>query len=198
MKKISAAFDGLKFSTSTMEYAISIAINSKALLSGVFLDSFLYHSFKIYDMIGSKGISSVKMKHTLTKDKEMRLKSAATFKKACTKANIKYIVHHDESFAIQELLKESIYSDLVLISADETFNHFTEERPTEFIRELLEGTQSPVIIVPHEYKAIEKVILLYDGKPSSVFAIKMFNYMMPWMQSFETEVISVTDQNDSR
>ncbi|HJP64348.1 MAG TPA: hypothetical protein VJ844_12965, partial [Mucilaginibacter sp.] len=27
----------------------------------------------------------------------------------------------------------------------------------------------------------------------SVFAIKMFNYMMPWMKKIETEIISVSD-----
>jgi len=52
MKKISAAFDGLKFSSATMAYAIEAAIKSKAVLSGVFLDDFLYHSYNLYDMVG--------------------------------------------------------------------------------------------------------------------------------------------------
>ena len=129
MKKISAAFDGLKFSRGTMEYAIQIASESKALLSGVFLDSFLYHSFQIHEMIGKDGISAVKLKHLLEKDKETRLKSSHVFEKACEKAKIKHIVRHDENFAIMDLIKESIYSDLLLISPDETFSRTKEDRP---------------------------------------------------------------------
>ncbi|CAN5240396.1 hypothetical protein BH09BAC6_BH09BAC6_18780 [soil metagenome] len=196
MKKISAAFDGLKFSEGTLAYAIKLAESSSALLSGVFLESFLYHSYKLYDLMGSHGLSQVKMTHLLEKDAETRLKSAAIFEQACKKAKISYTIHHDESFAIKDLIRESIYSDLLLISADETLSHLEEERPTQFIRDLLVDAQCPVLIVPREYKQIDKVVLLYDGNPSSVKAIKMFNYMMPWLRSKETEVISVTDPKD--
>jgi len=198
MKKISAAFDGLKFSKGTMEYAIRVAAESKALLSGVFLDSFLYHSFGLYDMVGKKGVSEVKLKHLLDKDEEARLKAATAFTKTCKKAGVTSTVHHDENFAIPDLVRESIYSDLLLISPDETFSHLAEDRPTRAITDLLEHVQCPVMIVPQEYKPIEKVVLLYDGKPSSVFAIKMFNYMMAWMQGTETEIISVTDPADEQ
>lgn len=196
MKKISAVFDGLKFSESTLSYAIEVARLSKAMLSGVFLESFLYHGYKMQDMVGAHGISEVKMKHLLEKDTDTRVKSSAIFEQTCKNADVKYSVHRDESFALQELVKESIYSDLLLISADETFKQAGEKRPTHFIRELLSQTQCPVLIVPDKYKEIEKLVLLYDGKPSSVYAIKMFNYMMPRLQNKETEVVSVTDPKD--
>jgi nucleotide-binding universal stress UspA family protein len=196
MKKISAAFDGLKFSHSTLTYAIQLAQVSKSMLSGIFLESFLYHGYKLYDLVGTHGISEVKMKHLSEKDAETRLKSAGIFEQACKDAHISYSIHRDESIALQELFKESIYSDLLLISADETLKQASEKRPTHFVRELLSQSQCPVLIVPDEYKKIEKIVLLYDGKPSSVYAIKMFNYMMPWLQNKETEVLSVTDPTD--
>jgi nucleotide-binding universal stress UspA family protein len=198
MKKISAAFDGLKFSEGTLAYAIKVAESSKALLSGVFLESFLYHSYKLYDMVGAQGISDVKMKHLLEKDETKRQESTAIFEQACKNADIDYTIHRDKNFALQELLKESIYSDLVLIGADETISHFSENTPTQFVRDFLAEIQSPVLIVPREYKEIEKVVLLYDGKPSSVYAIKMFNYMMPWLRGKETEVLSITDPKDAQ
>lgn len=197
MEKISAAFDGLKFSTSTLEYGIEFASKSDALLSGIFLDDFTHHSYNIYDIVGTHGVSKEKVKRLVNADKATRLKSAATFVQACMKAHVKYVVHHYKSIASQELIKESIYTDLVLISSDETFSHFTEDPPTQFIKDLLIDIQCPVIIIPPEYKAIEKVVLLYDGKPASVFAIKMFNYMLPWMKELKTEVVSVMDPHDS-
>lgn len=196
MKKISAVFDGLKFADGTLAYGIKLAESSKALLSGVFLESFLYNSYRFNDIIGTEGISQVKMKHFLEKDKEARSRSAGFFEQACKDAHINFTIHHDPSFARQEVLKESIYSDLLLIGADETLSHLPEHRPTHFVRELLAGTQCPVLVVPREHHEIEKVILLYDGKPAAVHAIKMFNYMMPWLRSKATEVVSVTDPKE--
>ena len=50
MKKFIAAFDGLKFSTSTRDYAIQLAKQNNSHLIGVFLNDFTYHSYKIYDL----------------------------------------------------------------------------------------------------------------------------------------------------
>lgn len=196
MKKISAVFDGLRFSDGTLQYAMQLGEASKALLSGVFLEPFHYHSFHMGDMIGSHGISPVKLKHLLASDQEIRQKSVHHFENACKKARLNYAVHRDENFAVSEVIKESVYSDLILISKTETFSNLEEERPTRFVTDLLEGTQCPVMVVPDTPKELAKVILLYDGKPSSVFAIKMFNYMMPWMGNIETEILSVTDPTD--
>jgi len=197
MKKISAIFDGLKFEENTLAYAITLAESSKALLSGVFLESFLYNSYGLDDLIGSQGLSQVKMKHLLEKDKATRARSAGIFEQACKKANLNYTIHHDQSFSAKEVLKESIYSDLLLIDATETFSHLSDQPPTHFIRDLLASTQCPVLIIPKEYREIEKVVLLYDGKPAAVYAIKMFNYMMPWLRGKATEVVSVTTDEDA-
>ncbi|NNU33399.1 universal stress protein [Mucilaginibacter sp. S1162] len=196
MKKISAVFDGLNFSDSALAYGIKLAESSKALLSGVFLESFLYNSYRLEDLIGRHGLSSVKMKHLLQKDKETRLRSASIFEQACKNAHINFNVHHDQNLAILEVLKESIYSDLLLISAAETLSRQAETPPTNFIQELLEGAQCPVLLVPGVYREIERVVLLYDGKPASVHAIKMFNYLMPWLRGKATEVITVSGTGD--
>lgn len=197
MKKISAVFDGLKFSESTLAYAIALARRSKALLTGVFLESFLYHSYELQDVIGRHGLSAVKMKHQLEKDKAARAGSIHTFERACTAAPIRFQVQRDPGLAILEVLKESVYSDLLLISAEDTFSQFPDKLPSQLLRELLEETQCPVIVVPKVYREIKQVILLYDGKPASVHAIKMFNYLMPWLANKATEVVTVSDTSEA-
>jgi len=196
MKKISAAFDGLKFSNATMAYAIEAAAKSKSVLSGVFLDDFLYHSYHLYDMVGSSGVSPIKTKRLNEEDQRVRDHSAEVFEQACREAQINYIIHRDRSFALQELLKETVYSDLLFVNTTETFSHFEDDEPTQFLSELLAGTQCPVVVVPKVYRPVEKIILLYDGKPSSVFAVKMLNYLMPWLKELPTEIVTVVDPQD--
>ncbi|MGN6394412.1 MAG: universal stress protein [Mucilaginibacter sp.] len=189
MKKISAAFDGLKFSEATLEYATNLSAQSHALLSGVFLTDILYHSFNLYDMIGSQGISKTKLNRLMEKDEATREQAVKLFKKSCKTAGISNTVHLDDQFAIDDLLKESIYSDLVIIGAAEAMSRYQTHTPTPFVRELLADASCPVLVVPQAYYAIERVVVLYDGHPSSVFAVKMFNYLMPFLRNLSTEIV---------
>lgn len=192
MKKIIAALDGLKYSKSTRDYAILLAKKNGAHLVGVFLNDFSYTSYKVYDLITEKGGPVEAAKRKLdNKDAKQRAVAVSNFEAACQKAGLQYTIHKDRSVAIQELLHESIYADLLVIDARETLTHYTEKVPTEFIRDLLTQVQCPVLVVPPVFKPIDKLILLYDGEPSSVHAIKMFSYTLPQLKECPAEVVCV-------
>jgi nucleotide-binding universal stress UspA family protein len=191
MRKIIAVFDGLKFSAATASYAIAIAKQSGADLIGISLEDFTYRSFKFYDIVGKKGVSDAKMKHLTEKDKKTRKMSVIKFGAACEDAGINYSIHHDTSVAIQELLHESIYADMIIIESAETLTKYAEDLPTRFIRDLLTDVECPVLLVPNEYKPIQKISLLYDGEPTSVYAIKMLSYILESFKNLPIEVITV-------
>ena len=197
MKKIIAAFDGLKFSESTRDYSIQLSKNADTHLYGVFLDDPTYTSYKIYELIDSKGVSEDKLKELEAKDKRLRNIASKDFEEACQKAGLEFSVHHDKNIAIHELKHESIYADLLIIDAKETLTHYDEKLPTRFIRDLLGDVQCPVLLVPEKYTPVQKVILLFDGQPSSVFALKMFSYILPQLKDLETELISVNAPDES-
>jgi nucleotide-binding universal stress UspA family protein len=195
MKKIIAAIDGLKFSESTMNYAVHIAKQLNAHLVGVFLDDPTYTSYKIYDVVVKEGVSEAKLKQYDEEDAEKRKEAATRFESVCNDAGINHSVHHDRDIALRELLHESIYADLLVIDSHETLTHYEEKQPSRFIRDLLAEVQCPVLLVPHKYKPIDKIVLLYDGEPSSVYAIKMFTYLLPLFKNTDTEVLCVKTVN---
>jgi nucleotide-binding universal stress UspA family protein len=198
MKKIVAAFDGLKYSDSTAEYAIQLAKQNEAHLVAVFLDDIFYTSYKIYELVREKGgIVGSARKKLDKKDSKTRAAAAAGFEKACQRAGIEYTCHHDRNVAIQELLHESIYADLIVIDSSETLSHHPEKSPTGFVRDVLAQAECPVVVVSHKMKPISKVVLLYDGEPSSVHAIKMFSYILPALKSLPLEVLTVKPQNQT-
>jgi len=197
MKKITAAFDGLQYSESTREYAIELAKQTDTHLVGVFLDDWSYTSYKIYQLITKEGVSENRVKKLEAQDSAARNAAARNFEQACQQSGTAYTLHHDRNIALQELKHESIYSDLIIIDSKETLTHYTEELPTRFIRDLLSEVQCPVMVVPQKYKPIEKIILLYDGGPSSVYAIKMLSYLLPQLKDLTTEVISVNEKSTS-
>lgn len=198
MKKIIAAFDGLKFSKSARDYALQVARENKAHLVGVFFDDPLYHSYKVYDLIGEEGgISPEKQKKFLEADAKTRDVAVADFESACRKAGVQYTVRRNKDVANQGLLQESIYADMIVISGNETFTNRSEKTPTRFIRDILPAVQCPVLIVPAHYKPFDKLILLFDGEPSSVYAIKMFSYMLPALKEHPAEVLTVKPMGHS-
>ena len=197
MKKIIAAFDGLKYSESTSDYAINLAKQMNTHLIGVFMDDQIYTSYNFYNLIEKEGVSEEKLKKFEAKDKAARDAAAENFEKACQQSGLEYTLHHDRNMAIQELKHESIYADLLIIDSKETLTHYTEKLPTRFIRDLLGDAQCPVLIVPKKYKPIDKIILLYDGEPSSVHAIKMFSYLLPQFENLDTEIITANPINST-
>lgn len=196
-KKIIAVFDGLKFSKSTLEYALRISKETNAFLVGVFLDEFIYRSYNVTQVISTNKNSEEVIKSLDEKDKKQRDESVSTFVKACTVAGIKYSYHRNTGIAIHELQEESIFADLIIINDSETFNRFSQNQPTRFIKELLSEVQCPVMLVPNKFRPIDKITLLYDGGPSSVFAIKMFSYLLGHLSNVSVEVFVVKSDSKS-
>ncbi|RYG00434.1 MAG: universal stress protein [Chitinophagaceae bacterium] len=191
MKKFIVAIDGLKYSSNVVKSAIDLAKQSGAHVVGVFLDDVTYHSYKMYELVEGEGITDRKMSELGERDEQLRRTSTAEFERLCRQSDISFSVHHDRNIAIHELFHESVYADLIVIGADETFTNFTENKPTRFIRDLLAETQCPVLIIPDEYNSIDKIAFLYDGQPSSVHAIRNFSYLFPGLTDKKVEVVSV-------
>lgn len=190
MKKILAAFDGLKYSESTAAYALDIASRTNSKVIAVFLEDFTYHSYKMVDIIGQEYVEEQRVVELNRKDSEIRDKSVALFKNACVAAGVEFSIHRDKNIAIRELVHESVYSDLLIIENDETLTHYTEDLPTRFVRTLLEMAECPVLLVPPEYQQIRKVIFMYDGASASVYAIKKFGCLMD-MEGLAVDVVCV-------
>jgi len=198
MKKFIAAFDGLRFSESSLDYSIFLAKHTGAHLVGVFLEDFTRRSYGIPDIAKFAGEELEERMLTLDeKDREERNESVGKFEEGCRNAGINYSLHRDRNVAIQELLHESIYADLIIINGHETLTRYEEHAPTRFVRELLADVQCPVLVVPENYRPVEKIIMLYDGEPSSVFAVRMFSYLFDALKHFETEVVTVKGKEEN-
>lgn len=194
MKKIAAVFDGLRFSDSTLQYAITLAKKEGPHITGLFLDDFTYNSFSVYKLIRD-GATQKEIADFEDRDKNKRDEAGRYFEAACHKEGLTCNVHHDRNVAIQDVLHESIYADLLVISAHETFVQEEQTPPTRFIRDLLTDVQCPVLVVPPIYTDIQNTVLLYDGEPSSVHAIKMAGYLIPWVNTTQVEVLSINDKD---
>jgi hypothetical protein len=194
MRKIIAAFDGLRYSESTTDYALFLAQQAQADLAGVFLTESTRLSYSIYETLVEQSIPGKATVDAITKsDSEVMNESVKAFERSCQAAKISYLVHRDPKNAIKELLHETLFADLLTLDRGETFSYLEGSEPAGFIRQVLHDSKCPVVVVPHKFVPIKKVALLYDGSPSSIFAMKMFNYVLPSMSSLETKLLCAKD-----
>ena len=198
MKKFIAAFDGLSFNTSTMQYSIDMALHCHAHLVGVFLEDFMRRSYGPMEIANYAGHEvDIHIDQLDEKDSEVRSESIRQFKEACKVAGINFSIHRDRNVAMQELLQESVYADLLIINPAETLTRYQEQAPSRFTRELLNEVQCPVLLVPAKHHAIDKIVLLYDGEPSSVHAVRTFSYLLGELKHLDTEVLTIKKSDDS-
>ena len=193
MKKFLAVFDGYKFSKSTMDYAIQLTQAADAHLVGVFLDDFIYRSYSAYKVMTTYKNYDEVIKELDVKDNKKRDEAVQKFQKECGKTGISFSIHRDKFIAIHELKHESMFADLIIINEYETFTKYKEQPPTRFMKELLGDVQCPVLVVPNAFKPVDKIVLLYDGGPSALYAVKMFSYLFGNLQDLPVEVYTVKD-----
>jgi len=192
MKKIIAAFDGLRLSESTLEEAVRLAKQHQAHLVGVFLQEFTARGFVVYEALVGQSGSGKQMFEELEKDDQATYRASVdTFEAACQENGLNYSIHRDKRSALRELLHESVFADLLVIDPGETFSYLEESMPGWFVKNLLHEAHCPVWLVPEKKGMIHKLIFLYDGSPSSMQAIKMFTYLFPEMSGKEVLVLSV-------
>jgi len=194
MKKFLVVFDGYKMSESSMQYAIQLTQMANAHLVGVFLDEIIYHTYSVYKVMSNAADFQKKLAELDKRDQKKRDNAVLTFQKACELAKINFSIHRDTSIAFQELKHESIFADLVIIDEYETFSRFKESLPTSFVKELLGDVQCPVLVTPAAFKKIDRIVLLYDGKPYALYAIKMFSYVLGCLRDLPVEIITVKDE----
>ncbi len=198
MKKFLAVFDGFNMSKSTLDYAIQLTQAANAHLVGVFLDEFIYRSYNVIKTMKTYEKYEEKLKELDIKDKEKRDASVQHFQKACSKSGIPFSVHRDKGFALNELKRESMFADLMVINEFESFSIYRQELPTRFMKDLLGDVQCPVLVVPNKFRTGDKIVLLYDGGPSSLHAIKMFSYIFGSFMDVPVEVFTVKVNNQEK
>lgn len=195
MKKILAVFDGTKYSDGASNYAIELAQATGSMLVGVFVHDLRYVNYT-YAYAWDQPVFDFGEIENSQKEEVGKIDSnIKLFKKTCEGRGVHHTVHFDKGVPLQEVIKESIFADVIIIDSDTGFFSFGENTPSPFLKDLLADSHCPVMIVPPHYSSFKKVVLCYDGSASSVYAMKMFAYLFPELQQMGTTVVSVNQNS---
>ena len=192
MKKIILAFDGANFSDGAFEFARRLNEIEAILLTGVFLPQIQLANLWSY----ASNESTTFIPLLESDESELVKNNIDKFEKLCQGNGIDYRIHKDfYDFAIPELKEESLYADLLILGS-EVFYKQAGNSPDIYLQEALHGVKCPVLVVPEKFDFPDNIILAYDGREESVFAIKQFAYLFPQLTKLKTLLIYVTKDID--
>lgn len=130
--------------------------------------------------LGGSGAAQELREHRLAEAHLASEHLIAEFKAACTAAGVDHIVHQDDGHPIELMIAYARYHDLVVCSLQGLFSHGVVDEPhDEFIQLVTSGVR-PIVVVPAEFRPVQRVLLTYSGSIESAKAIKRFVQLLPW------------------
>lgn len=189
MKKVIIAFDGGHFSEAAFDFLCRINAQQPVLAVGVFLPAVDYAEllFSIGGIGGPIYYQDVALNNTTVIEKNI-----AHFTESCLKNGIEYRVHPDmQRHVIDEVKTESRYADLLIVGSDLFYENLGEDTQDEYLEKVLHHAECPVILVPANCQFPDSIVIAWDGKPASAFALRQFAYLFGHLANVKTTVVYV-------
>ena len=198
MLKILIALNPEKFEVNTIDFACYVARLTHSGVTGIFLEN------KI-----EKELSAVHYQHgnienetidapDIRQAEERKIsceKNIRFFRQACINRSVNYHIHRDCNLPFKEMILESRFADLLIVSPETSFETTPEGIPTRFVKDVLANAECPVIIAPLSFHKIEEILFAYNESPSSVFALKQFTYLFPELTNKKLTIVHISEGN---
>lgn len=125
-----------------------------------------------------------------------RMNSLEIFKKICLENGVRFSIVSQVSFSVKEIVAETRFADLLIISREITLEQDSEKAPSDFLKEILSQNECPVMVAPLTFDGIDEILLAYDESRSSAFAIKQFTYLFPELEALKLTMLHVQKHFD--
>jgi hypothetical protein len=192
MKKILLLCDGDHFPSGAAHFIRQMRESEPIYVKGIF--------FTPVDTLEMIPIGFIPITAPFEKFKESEKllvdKSREEFVKVFDNAGIKYDIHSYNGAWDADLFKnESRFADLAVMSEELFCTNFLEPQPNYFMSEALRISECPTIVVPENFKYIERLAIAYDGEKESMHAIKQFVYLFPELIELPTEIVHFKEES---
>ena len=198
MKKILYVTDVVKLDLSSLDFACYLCELSHSKLTCIFLENLVREArpAKMLKETAIEGGINVQTENVEELKEKCLADNIQLFKDSCERRGVTGIVHRDEGVPLDDVVIESRYADLLLIDASTSFSAAKEDVPTRFVTDVLADAECPVIILPESFEGLNKIVFTYDGRASSVFAIKQFTYLFPELKEHGAVVITIMEDKN--
>ncbi len=192
MKKILFACDGDHFPEGAFKFIKSLQASEPLTLKGMFFTGMAIRQLSppVYSSLAPPYISLVK------EERQSLIKSRDRFIHECESYGIRHkIEEYEDGWDLRQFIRETRFADLALISEQLFCKDIPGDQPNSFMEEALRMAECPVVIIPESFSTVERVVITYDGKKESAFALKQFSHLIPQYDELPVEFVYVKDDD---
>lgn len=193
MKKIILACEGGKIPDGAFEFAKLLRRQDDLLLTGVFLRVI---NFDL--LIPASFAMSVAPAIEVLKEEEAEVKKMVSqFKESCERNGIEFTIHEGkESWNLDEFTKETRFADLVLMSEELFYSDIDNNEPNGYLQGAIHRSECPIMLLPESFEPFTKIVIAYDGKKDTMFALRQFCNLFPEYKDMDTQLVYVKENGD--
>ncbi len=181
VKRILIPLDPSPYTDTAIEYGCRMAKENGAELTGmVILDI-----PGIERAIGPVPLGGIHFAEDLEKHKKLDAEKRIhilldVFKEKCETHQVPYRVAELQGLPSEQILKESIFYDLIIVGLKTFYRFDSEERPGDSLNKLMDQSATPILAVPANFKLPDfrkeklKVLIAFDGSFPAARAIQRF------------------------
>jgi len=197
IKKILVALDQDSDTPVATQYAIQIARNTQARLTGLaVVDTKEIESSSRGGGIGSMYYAE-KLKENLTAEtRKMARDLINTFEKRVEKENIEHAEAVEEGVSFERIVEDMKYHDLLILGLDPHFFYSHPKKHTNTLAGIFHHTVGPTLLVPKVYVPVKKVLFASDGSNHSARTLHSFIHLSPFGKDITIDVLHVHSKNN--
>lgn len=179
MKKILLVLHGDNFPETAFDFISRLNERSPLLLTGFVLPEIP----RIENWAAYSAASAGNLRDTTAEDNTKALEEK------CRDGHIEYRIHQGSTeLGMPQIIKETRFADL-LVASPEAFYKEGNDSAYRSLRQVMQHSECPVLVIPDGSRFPEQLIFAYDGSESSLFAIKQFTYLFPELRTLHTVII---------
>lgn len=191
MKKILFVCDGDNFSNGAFEFIKTMHANDPISVTGIFFTPIDFEQLLSVSYVPAAE-PYFKMK---ADERKQVLHSEDLFKTKCQSNGIKFHIHDKrEEWSSDLLVKETRFADLAVMSEELFCANVFAGQPNVFMKLGLRNAECPVMLIPEDFKPFRRIVVAYNGKKESMFALKQFCYLFPKLTELPTEFVYAKDE----
>lgn len=194
MEKILLVINAASPGIPALDFACHIAGLTNSKITGVFLENPEVIEINVQEKAYDSTYFDPKTSVICRYKKSLIEKNISLFKDTCEKKFVRYAIHRNEGIPVPEIIRESRYADLVIVSSATSFHESYEEMPSAFVRDLLRSAECPVIIAPENFEAIDEILFTSNNNSSSAYAIRQFTYLFPELHEKRVIILQVNNE----
>jgi hypothetical protein len=195
MEKIIFIANNHVLNTKSIDFACYLAGLSRSKLTGAFVEEEVPELLPAADY-GHSYLKEVKESEAAAFEVVTNAdQNRQYFVQECGTQGIRCDVCQHKDNGAKELVHQSRFTDLLIFGSEMLLTQQQYSQvPAPLVRRVLTGAECPVIIAPTAFKGIDDVVFCYDGSASSVFAMKLFTYLLPQYTDKRVTVLEVAGE----